>query len=269
MFYVYKLIDPRDGKTFYVGKGKGKRMYKHEQYTLSGKRPNGNKNLYDRILDIKSNDFDIIYEKFYETENENLAYIVENDLINEIGIENLCNVISHKILIGIANNTKNKKWYFNSFTEEYRLFGENDEIPKGFTKGSPRTKSAMEKWWLSLDDKQLEEYKRKMSNSIKNSEKHKKSVSSLEYKKQISDALKKSDKFQEYNKNRTKRGKYKESQKNIVRRKTSFLINDDGHIVKKFTSLSEVCEFFGIKTSTASTWIKNERRINDLTIKSE
>ncbi|EHV9064829.1 hypothetical protein K1U77_004786, partial [Escherichia coli] len=28
-WYVYRLIDPRDGSTFYVGKGKGNRVFAH------------------------------------------------------------------------------------------------------------------------------------------------------------------------------------------------------------------------------------------------
>ena len=28
-YYVYRLIDPRNGQTFYVGKGKGNRLYAH------------------------------------------------------------------------------------------------------------------------------------------------------------------------------------------------------------------------------------------------
>ena len=28
-YYVYRLIDPRTGNTFYVGKGKGNRLYAH------------------------------------------------------------------------------------------------------------------------------------------------------------------------------------------------------------------------------------------------
>ena len=29
--YVYRLIDPRNGETFYVGKGKGNRVFSHIQ----------------------------------------------------------------------------------------------------------------------------------------------------------------------------------------------------------------------------------------------
>ena len=30
-FYVYRLLDPRNGETFYVGKGKGNRVFNHSK----------------------------------------------------------------------------------------------------------------------------------------------------------------------------------------------------------------------------------------------
>ena len=190
MFYVYNLIDPRDNSVFYIGKGKGNRMYKHEKYTLNNKLPNGNKSLFDKIKEIKMNNLDIIYKKVFETDDETLAYQFENKLINEVGIDNLCNSISDQILIGVANNTKDSKWYYNIKTFEYRLFKKDDEIPKDFKLGSPRTTIAMKNWWDSLDDNELREYKNKMSNSLKNSDKHKQKVTSKEYKDKLSDSLK-------------------------------------------------------------------------------
>jgi hypothetical protein len=270
MYYVYKLIDPRNQKTFYVGKGTKNRMYKHEQYSLRGKLPNGNKDLYDKILEIKCLNLEIIYEKVFETKSESDSYLYENKLINKIGIENLCNVVNDKLLIGIANNTKNSNWYYNDVRDEYRLFHIDDEIPTGFKKGSPRTTVAMQKWWDNLDDEKLIEYKKKMSKSVKNSEKHKFSVSRPEYKEKISSSLKSSEKFQTYNEIRkgSKRGKYNESDKNIKRRKSSALFNEIGEIVIEFKSLNEVCEYFNIKISTASVWIKQEKKVNDLVLKS-
>ena len=34
-FYVYRLVDPRNGNTFYVGKGKGSRVFEHARGNVS------------------------------------------------------------------------------------------------------------------------------------------------------------------------------------------------------------------------------------------
>ncbi|MBQ5524797.1 MAG: GIY-YIG nuclease family protein, partial [Paludibacteraceae bacterium] len=33
-YYVYRLIDPRDYSTFYVGKGKGNRVFEHAKAAI-------------------------------------------------------------------------------------------------------------------------------------------------------------------------------------------------------------------------------------------
>lgn len=50
-YYVYHLIDPRDGVIFYVGKGSGRRMTAHERDVKAG-RPSHNKLKDARIRDI-------------------------------------------------------------------------------------------------------------------------------------------------------------------------------------------------------------------------
>lgn len=50
-FYVYRLSDPRDGRTFYVGKGQRDRAWQHERFVRAGK-PAGNPSKCERIQQI-------------------------------------------------------------------------------------------------------------------------------------------------------------------------------------------------------------------------
>jgi len=86
-FYVYKIIDPRDNKTFYVGKGIGKRISQHLcPYNLRMQHP-----LYDRINEILSEDLKPVFKKIGKNLNENDAFNLEREVIEEIGLENLTN----------------------------------------------------------------------------------------------------------------------------------------------------------------------------------
>jgi hypothetical protein len=52
-WYVYRLIDPRNGETFYVGKGKGDRLFQHAKGALTASEDEDRADLkYQRIKDI-------------------------------------------------------------------------------------------------------------------------------------------------------------------------------------------------------------------------
>lgn len=89
MYYVYDLVDPRDGSTFYIGKGKGDRMSSHELQAATG----WNNCKCNRIRDIWKAGFKVTKRRirFFETENE--AYDFEDKLIEHIGLNNLTNMV--------------------------------------------------------------------------------------------------------------------------------------------------------------------------------
>lgn len=88
-WYVYELINPIDGKTFYVGKGSGNRIEHHEKEALKevcSKKCN-------KIKHIWSLGFEIHRKKNALFWDEQAAYDHETDLIAEIGLQNLTNIM--------------------------------------------------------------------------------------------------------------------------------------------------------------------------------
>ena len=92
-YYVYRLIDPRNGQTFYVGKGKGNRVFAHvedalksydgESYEDSDEDDVSSK--IQQIRDIKNAGLEVIHviQRFGLTEKE--AFEVESALIDAYG----------------------------------------------------------------------------------------------------------------------------------------------------------------------------------------
>ena len=86
-YYVYRLIDPRNGETFYVGKGKGNRVFSHangdlEKDSLSEKM--------SRIRAIKLAGFEVAHVIHRHGLTEKTAFEVEAALIDAYsGITNI------------------------------------------------------------------------------------------------------------------------------------------------------------------------------------
>jgi len=94
-FYVYQLIDPRNGNPFYIGKGVGGRMYSHEKSAKKGNVSNGNKYLFNKIKKILGLGYSIGYSKIIENISESDAFEWESALIKKYGIRPsgiLCNL---------------------------------------------------------------------------------------------------------------------------------------------------------------------------------
>lgn len=85
-FYVYRLIDPRNGETFYVGKGKGNRVFAHAGGDVS---EDGSEKLR-RIFEIKNSGFEVQHVIHRHGMDSKTAFEVEAALIEAYpGVTNL------------------------------------------------------------------------------------------------------------------------------------------------------------------------------------
>ncbi len=78
--YVYRLIDPRNGETFYVGKGKGDRVFQHVRAELAGGDEVGDK--LRRIREIRMAGFEVAHVIHRHGLDDDIAVEVEAALID-------------------------------------------------------------------------------------------------------------------------------------------------------------------------------------------
>jgi hypothetical protein len=89
LYYTYELIDPRDNKVFYVGKGKGNRMLAHEKEAKKGVvSPKCNK-----IREILKARKEVLKRQVAFFNEEQAAYDHETDMISAYGLKNLTNIM--------------------------------------------------------------------------------------------------------------------------------------------------------------------------------
>ena len=88
-FYVYRLIDPRNGETFYVGKGKGNRVFAHVAGELEAGADELSEKL-QRIRDIRLAGFDVAHVIHRHGLDSRTAIEVEAALIDAYpGVTNI------------------------------------------------------------------------------------------------------------------------------------------------------------------------------------
>ncbi|MDQ2841048.1 MAG: hypothetical protein M3Y72_08425 [Acidobacteriota bacterium] len=78
--YVYRLVDPRNGQTFYVGKGTGNRLFEHVAEAAS--LPDRASLKMDRIREIEASGDRVRYVIHRHGLSDDVALIVESTLID-------------------------------------------------------------------------------------------------------------------------------------------------------------------------------------------
>lgn len=89
-YYVYILKDPRNDSIFYVGKGKGNRLFQHVQCALENATDNDKYNL---IREIHKDGKEVEHFILRHGLEEKLSLEIESTIIDLLGIENLTNSV--------------------------------------------------------------------------------------------------------------------------------------------------------------------------------
>lgn len=87
-WYMYFLIDPRDDTIFYVGKGKGKRVWQH----LSQPKNDRNHVKARRIEEIRKNGVEPVCRVFESFKEEGAAFNCEKEMISSLRSYGLTNL---------------------------------------------------------------------------------------------------------------------------------------------------------------------------------
>lgn len=116
--YVYCLVDPRDDKIFYIGKGVGNRVFEHAEGALRKDADPTEKN--ETIQQIIQNDLEVKYYIIRHNLTEEEAFLVESVLIDFLTYDNFN---QRKTLTNIQGGHKQREFGIASVEEIIDRFG--------------------------------------------------------------------------------------------------------------------------------------------------
>lgn len=89
-YYVYRLIDPRNGETFYVGKGKGNRVFNHMKCAIRKDESDDLSDKLSTIREIRNSGLNVIHVIHRHGMDEKTSIEVEAALIDAYpGVTNI------------------------------------------------------------------------------------------------------------------------------------------------------------------------------------
>lgn len=232
MYYVYELIDPRVNLPFYVGKGKGNRVYFHLSEKSRAKSDNRRK--FNKIQKIRKEGYEPEIKIVQYFENENDAYNYEEHLMKKYG---RIRYDEGGILTNICESSRPPKLKGKTYQE---IYGDNweEQIQK-------RMKTKEERKNYGGVKKHTEETKKKISQKVSGKNNPSYGVPcSEERKRKISERAKQrfADGFK--------------SPSSV----TYLLTSPSGEKFEVFGGLKEFCKSQNISYATMSAAIKYDRR---------
>jgi len=151
-YYVYRLIDPRNGETFYVGKGKGNRVFQHIKCAIAEDELDEINEKYQTIRQIVSIGLNVIHVIHRHGMDEQTSLEVEAAIIdaypnatniaggtgsNDYGPMNAKEIVEkyasqeaefkHKVLMIVINKSNTQKSMYNATRFAWKVDKEKAE----------------------------------------------------------------------------------------------------------------------------------------------